>query len=131
MKVHVPFKLEQPTRDALDRKAKALGHTRSAYIRFLIESDLTESEKTMKKRTPGPWIYDHTGTSFDVGVVDGIVMLPVAQKIHSEADARLIAAAPDLLAALEEFIECGPNAGHNRELVAQVKMALKKAKGAK
>jgi len=46
-----------------------------------------------------------------------------------EADARLMSAAPEMLEALEEFLLCGQNAGHNQRLIEQVKNAIAKAKG--
>ena len=45
----------------------------------------------------------------------------------NEADAALIAAAPELLEALQEFIECGPNAGHNQDLIVMAQAAIAKA----
>lgn len=50
-------------------------------------------------------------------------------KTVTGANARLIASAPELLAALEEFIACGPNAGDNDALIKQCKAAINKAKG--
>lgn len=44
-----------------------------------------------------------------------------------EANAALIAAAPELLEALQEFIECGPNAGHNQDLIVMAQAAITKA----
>lgn len=41
----------------------------------------------------------------------------------------LFAAAPELLEALEEFLACGPNAGHNQDLIDQAKKSVSKAKG--
>lgn len=45
------------------------------------------------------------------------------------SNARLIAAAPDLLNALQEFIDCGANAGNNAALIAQCRAAIAKATG--
>ena len=44
MKVHVPLRLDPKTLETLDKRARALGHTRSAYIRFLIERDLRKEK---------------------------------------------------------------------------------------
>ncbi len=41
----------------------------------------------------------------------------------------LIAAAPDLLQALQEFTKCGLNAGYNSELAKRAQIAILKAKG--
>lgn len=71
------------------------------------------------KHTPGPWIVSHAGTGRDgkfvideyFVTVDGADMAiaadiidPITGKL-SEANARLIAAAPDLLAALQELAD--------------------------
>ena len=62
----------------------------------------------MTKHTPGPWKYDGQG--------DGNKQLPIRSRGNIIAairgsgtldDARLIAAAPDLLAALHELAEIG------------------------
>lgn len=54
------------------------------------------------EHTPGPWQVGpeyHNHSRFSVYHVD---FSPVASFVPTEADARLIAAAPDLLAALQE-----------------------------
>lgn len=58
----------------------------------------------MSKHTPGPWevISDHDWHSGCKFGVDGVV--PVNHTI-TEANARLIAAAPDLLKALIDFLD--------------------------
>ena len=97
----------------------------------------------MSKHTPGPWTV-FKGTRNDVhlpqaqrsasfcGCLDEKGW-PVAE-VHTgniHANARLIAAAPEMLEALIEFIECGSNAGHNADLVARVTAVIKKARGEK
>ena len=69
----------------------------------------------MSKHTPGPWEYSadwseydsiHTEFSLDAGdtnIISGCGCCG-SPTISSEADARLIAAAPELLEALEAFI---------------------------
>jgi len=60
----------------------------------------------MSKHTPGPWIAgnDEDSDYFLVGPHDGdgLVHRPVV-KLHSEADADLIAAAPELLAVCKQI----------------------------
>ena len=59
---------------------------------------------TKPKHTPGPWIawkYPDV-KSWTVASKES-----VASKIKTEQDARLIAAAPEMLEALEEFLLCG------------------------
>ena len=51
---------------------------------------------------------------------------------EAEANAYLIAAAPDLLAALDEVVDSGLiDYCHGEELISQVKDALAKARGAR
>jgi len=89
----------------------------------------------MSKYTPGPWKAHPTGLArsglpeyqihwSDIGEC-------VAEVVHGDADARLIAAAPELYAALEAIIaweqsEDGPFAW---EVLDQAKAALAKARG--
>jgi len=80
-----------------------------------------------QSHTPGPWIVD-----FDRRYFVNAGSSPIAEMftdINMEANARLIAAAPELLEACKEFIECGPNAGNNQDLIAQIKKAIAKADG--
>ena len=52
------------------------------------------------KHTKGPWtIYGGT-----IGVLDGAGIFPIAKSVHKE-NARLIAAAPDMLEALKGLFE--------------------------
>ena len=101
----------------------------------------------MSKHTPGPWSYKDNGHYFDVGVIeDGHDMVYPAVCIgvmkYDEANARLITAAPDLLAALDmilEYIERRKRYSdieHYSEIdrnyetmVADAKAAIKKARG--
>lgn len=55
----------------------------------------------MSKHTPGPWVYKKT-SGFDYGST--AYWVPgICTNIDKEADARLIAAAPDLLEALKRM----------------------------
>lgn len=69
----------------------------------------------MNKHTPGPWVApdprsDYEGRVFDRSIMAAVSNgnpIPIARAYNNigtncEANARLIAAAPDLLAALEE-----------------------------
>lgn len=70
----------------------------------------------MSAHTPGPWVILDSWRGFRI-VADDVSATPVCDTIgghhsHAEADALLIAAAPDLLAALQEIVadlddECG------------------------
>ncbi len=56
----------------------------------------------MSKHTPGPWLYD----SLDRVVIRaGIEDIAHMDRSASDADARLIAAAPELLEALNDLLE--------------------------
>ena len=65
---------------------------------------------TTAKHTPGPWYATTMGEAGWVDVFAHGVDIPIASTRHQdqEANARLIAAAPDLLAALQEIAECAP-----------------------
>ena len=92
------------------------------------------------QHTPGPWIAgDDEGSDYYlVGPHDGdgIVYQPVV-KLHSEANARLIAAAPEMLAALQAVLAEieGPDRPHSTDswlpshLAHQVRAAIAKATG--
>jgi hypothetical protein len=60
--------------------------------------------------TPGPWAWHREETAmqefrgYSVVGADHLVIIP-PEDIQNEADARLIAAAPDLLVAMEEYAE--------------------------
>lgn len=57
----------------------------------------------MSKHTPGPWNYKPT-SGFDYGST--IYWIPgICTNVDKEADARLIASAPELLAALQLMLE--------------------------
>ena len=58
----------------------------------------------MSKHTPGPWTFVHEGGidgGYFIDAKEDVVVLPRGRL--NEADARLIAAAPDLLAALKRM----------------------------
>ena len=71
----------------------------------------------MSKHTPGPWIADAQDFESGPAMVDGTLIIaegaPAGEKCVAEchsptrmdADARLIAAAPDLLSAMERIAE--------------------------
>ncbi len=60
-------------------------------------------EGRMSKRTPGPWHYAYEGSGLHSIYPDGSSEA-VATAENSKEDARLIAAAPDLLDALVEVM---------------------------
>lgn len=68
----------------------------------------------MSNYTPGPWIAgdDEDSDYFLVGPHDGdeLVTQPIV-RLHHEYDARLIAAAPELLEALLEIVQAADGSG--------------------
>lgn len=95
------------------------------------------------KHTPGPWKFcrsneDFDGPMFDVDPEDELLPITrieakgkVIAEAHDlfefrEANARLIAAAPDLLEALQEFLR-NPGGDHTEEIA---EAAIAKATGA-
>jgi len=88
----------------------------------------------MSKHTPGPWkeamwggrvaiIHDRT----DDGTFD--VVVACNDSAPTFADARLIAAAPDLLAMLQELATCLQERDIEPGLVKQARAAIAKAEG--
>lgn len=92
----------------------------------------------MSKHTPGPWAVDesrHDGCINrikpfrHIGMASGYKVKP-GDPEENEANARLMAAAPDLLEALEAFIAHGEQAfGHDFEVMIQARAAIAKARG--
>lgn len=61
----------------------------------------------MSKHTPGPWVVESADDAYCIANVGNLVIMPGGGKVkhdNTEADARLIAAAPDLLEALEMIV---------------------------
>lgn len=97
------------------------------------------------KHTPGPWEVCHGGhggpsgfvideyyvlnrtVADDVAIAADIV--DPATQMPSEANARLIAAAPELLEALEAVIGCYQCGNDLRIVMDQVRVAIAKATG--
>jgi hypothetical protein len=81
------------------------------------------------KHTPGPW-YREPAKSFYVSADNGTQIIASCDRM---ANAQLIAAAPDLLAALQEMVICFDpysqpgNDGHNA--LANALAAIQKATG--
>ena len=96
--------------------------------------------------TPGPWVIDYEGTTGHIKAFvrdktptvckygtdyRGERHSALALEHQDAANARLIAAAPDLLAAAEKVIACGalPRERHLCEAIRELENAVKKAKG--
>ena len=62
----------------------------------------------MNKHTPGPWVADWCVDEWRVEDEHGRL---VAGNIEDDRDARLIAAAPELLEALSDLMDCSEYSG--------------------
>jgi hypothetical protein len=79
--------------------------------------------------TPGPWVaVKHPEAGYDIDHVATGHGIVTGSGVEKEEDAHLIAAAPDLLAALEEISELSyGDEGDGASKIAEA--AIKKAKG--
>ena len=86
--------------------------------------------------TPGPWIVDKSG--FNVIRSTAPITIAMTQpSTHMKDDARLIAVAPDLLAACRSLVEALEMIGrdhavwwpHDGDLVVRARAAIAKATG--
>ena len=83
----------------------------------------------MKKHTPGPWQSYSDGSKAFVRNEHSFVASMSADTDRCDADARLIAAAPEMLAALEAVYEHLAKVKAPGELHIQIADAINKAKG--
>ena len=86
----------------------------------------------MNKYTSGPWRVDNNHGSLWVESDCENLVVQVAKGIGSELDhanARLIAATPDLLASLEEVLAYCKEHGHDWMCMAQARATIMKATG--
>ena len=97
----------------------------------------------MSKHTPGPWKFvhetDHSAYETDDVVKAGVFYIASIHRMigvseddnQTSANGNLIAAAPDLLTALEESIEYSPYKGESEEtpFLRRARAAIAKAKG--
>lgn len=87
--------------------------------------------------TPGPWVIEKAADAYCIASVGNLVIMPSSGKVkhdNTEADARLIAATPDLLEALEMIVaEAGSYTARTGKPVYnwldQARAAIAKAKG--
>ena len=88
---------------------------------------------TTSKRTPGPWkVSNDDATRINGGgrPYSIVVAETCGYQGAREANARLIAAAPDLLAALKTAKQCALGFGERSAIVtAQIDAAIAKAEG--
>jgi hypothetical protein len=83
--------------------------------------------------TPGPWRYQEKSDAYTHIVRAGehrfICQLPQDTSGKAEADARLIAAAPDMLALLNEAAEFIQPFNRAEDLLDRIEAAIAKAEG--
>lgn len=86
------------------------------------------------KFTKGPWIVNSNGSYFNIGPKNDCSSVPVYPDacmgvMHfDEANAHLIAAAPEMYGALETILELGKLSQHQEDIVSKL---LAKARGEK
>lgn len=81
---------------------------------------------------PDCYLTGNDGRKVEIGYIVQFGSMPIAATIKNIADARLIAAAPDMLAALElalERLQINDCEGEERESIAVIERAIAKAKG--
>jgi hypothetical protein len=85
----------------------------------------------MSKHTPGPWKTVSAYADIEVRTdSDALVAVVTPVRCESAENARLIAAAPDMLAALDFLNQCStPMTGQQEECWILVRAALAKARG--
>lgn len=82
--------------------------------------------------TPGPWAvrFDHDQTGYPCYFIRGFSGDQKRDVQLHAANSNLIAAAPDLLAAVTEYLEWGAMTGSDRDLFdAKFRAAIAKAEG--
>lgn len=87
---------------------------------------------TRNTHTPGPWELHRVDTSSGDeihDVADNAHIATVWKSNRAEDNAKLIAAAPELLEALEECLQWAKNQGWHQPGVDSCKAAIAKAKG--
>lgn len=85
----------------------------------------------MSKHTPGPWFFESSGEAYEIFICDenGDVVDSVAGEVVNEEDARLIAAAPELLEALQEVERKLGWIAIGSELLEKTRAVIAKATG--
>lgn len=110
-------------------------------LRAGLDVGLTGSMKPNLAITKGPWqvVVSGHGTAVKGAPQSegSVIRFPVAWQIHNEADARLIAAAPDMFEALEKLVAAAIVAGKHTDVgggalryaINKADDALRKAEG--
>ena len=92
-----------------------------------------KTTETTTQHTPGPWLAGQTITAADPDRAPGSYeRITIASRVNNMANARLIAAAPELLAALIGLLEqadLGEVDAETAPLVEAARAAIAKATG--
>ena len=92
------------------------------------------------KHTPVPWVIDGSATSLDIFSSDAAVLVAVVRRSllsshldqTARANARLIAAAPELLEALQDYVDFRSNVKDvPGSILEKARAAIAKATGVK
>lgn len=89
-------------------------------------------EGEVMSHTPGPWRHEPYENVYQSAVIGGLHQIALVHYDDFEqSNARLIAAAPELLEALENFIETVEHVdpGVYRDSIEQAQAAIRKARG--
>jgi hypothetical protein len=101
----------------------------------------TNQADALREHTPGPWRINHLNDKIIIGGraygIENVLSIAEVTKLkhHSQENAWLIAAAPDLLAALQALLDwgrdyTGPTDPHSpHQLLVKAHNAIAKAKG--
>ena len=101
----------------------------------MVDNEIKSKEKQMSKHTPGPWKITHTALNgYRVSDSTGWGVAVVLKDVNDKANARLIAAAPQMLEALEmadELIDqlIIDNTDNYAKERAKIRAAIAAAKG--
>ena len=90
----------------------------------------------MREHTPGPWMshvdnqseYTHVITAL-IRPATSSIIADVVKHPNSEADARLIAAAPELLEQLKFLVESCEEAGWHKSITEESRTVIAEATG--
>jgi hypothetical protein len=91
----------------------------------------TPTTHTAAQHTPGPWKAKERHANYSGWVVlhetgNGLRRVDDKEGVFSEANARLIAAAPQMLAALRRYVDCD---GYDDAIKQQAIEAIRAAEG--
>ncbi len=92
----------------------------------------TQNTQSTAKHTAGPWHLDtRPDSSVEIQDTNAVPVAVLTLRLQRNANARLIAAAPDLLAALEQVLDASEDNGDMSDIDWNgIRAAIARAKGA-